>query len=99
MKGLVAVLALLVPSAKASGQHEVDHHPSREEEHHTHVMEGFYGPYDAGREGSGTSWLPASTPMESYHFQAGAWAFMQREPNREATSSDMAKHVRFISAP
>jgi hypothetical protein len=76
VKGPLVFLALFLASAKASGQHAGVDHPARTDEHHTHVMEGFYGPYDAGREGSGTSWLPASTPMESYHFQAGAWAFM-----------------------
>src|SRR5436305_13102316 len=31
------------------------------------------------REGSGTSWLPDSTPMYARHWQQGSWQFMAHE--------------------
>ena len=42
-----------------------------------HTMHGsFYGNFSMSRDGSGTSWLPDSSPMEAMHAQKGKWAFM-----------------------
>ena len=39
-------------------------------------MKGFLGPYPMEREGSGTSWLPDSTPHEGVHQSFGDWNTM-----------------------
>jgi hypothetical protein len=39
-------------------------------------MVGFLGPYGINREGSGTSWLPDTTPHEGIHGQYGDWMTM-----------------------
>lgn len=39
-------------------------------------MVGYLGPYSMSREGSGTSWLPDSTPMEGIHRTFGEWQTM-----------------------
>jgi hypothetical protein len=39
-------------------------------------MKGFLGPYPMNREGSGTSWLPDTTPLEGIHGQVGEWSTM-----------------------
>jgi hypothetical protein len=39
-------------------------------------MIGFLGPYSMNREGSGTSWLPDTTPHEGVHGQYGEWMIM-----------------------
>jgi hypothetical protein len=39
-------------------------------------MQGMLGPYNISREGSGTSWLPDSTPHEGIHAQVGEWTTM-----------------------
>jgi len=41
-----------------------------------HGMKGFLGPYGMNREGSGTSWLPDTTPHEGIHGQIGEWTTM-----------------------
>ena len=48
--------------------------------HRTHEgmeMKGFLGPYPMSREGSGTSWLPDSTPHEGVHQTYGDWMLME----------------------
>jgi len=40
-------------------------------------MTGFLGPYPMSREGSGTSWLPDSTPHEGVHQTYGDWMVME----------------------
>ena len=40
------------------------------------VMKGFLGPYAMNREGSGTSWVPDTTPHEGIHNQIGEWSTM-----------------------
>jgi hypothetical protein len=69
------VVSLSIAGGLRAGQHE-EGHSDEPAQHHAGTMQGFYGTYDAGREGSGTSWLPASTPMEGFHFAAGEWSFM-----------------------
>jgi hypothetical protein len=39
-------------------------------------MKGFLGPYSMSREGSGTSWVPDTTPHEGVHNQIGEWSTM-----------------------
>src|SRR4051794_37259895 len=41
-----------------------------------HAMKGFLGPYGMGREGSGTSWQPDTSPHEGIHNQYGDWMTM-----------------------
>jgi len=61
MRNLFVVLALSISAAPLrAGQHQ-DTHAAEPGQHHAGAMERFYGVYDAGREGSGTSWLPDST--------------------------------------
>jgi len=45
-------------------------------EHGGMEMKGFLGPYAMTREGSGTSWLPDSTPHEGVHAAIGDWMLM-----------------------
>src|SRR5439155_16187078 len=47
--------------------HPADHHPAE------HAMKGMLGRYDMSREGSGTSWLPDTTPHEGIHGRIGEW--------------------------
>jgi hypothetical protein len=44
--------------------------------HGGHEMNGFLGPYGMGREGSGTSWQPDTSPHEGIHAQYGDWMTM-----------------------
>jgi hypothetical protein len=39
-------------------------------------MQGLYGPYFMGREASGTSWQPQSTPMQGVHEMGTPWMTM-----------------------
>ena len=39
-------------------------------------MKAFLGPYPMTREGSGTSWLPDTTPHEGIHATYGDWSVM-----------------------
>ena len=41
-----------------------------------HAMRGFLGPYPIQREGSGTSWLPDTTPHFGVHATYGDWQTM-----------------------
>ena len=43
---------------------------------HDMQMKGFFGPYPMIREGSGTSWLPDSTPHDGVHVMAEDWMLM-----------------------
>jgi hypothetical protein len=45
-------------------------------EHGGMEMKGFLGPYPITREGSGTSWLPDSTPHEGVMAMYGDWMLM-----------------------
>jgi hypothetical protein len=40
------------------------------------AAQAWLGPYDMGREASGTSWQPDATGMEGQHFGFGAWRGM-----------------------
>jgi hypothetical protein len=39
-------------------------------------MKGFLGPYSMTREGSGTSWVPDTSPHEGIHGKVGDWSTM-----------------------
>lgn len=39
-------------------------------------MTGMYGPFAMSREGSGTSWVPESSPHEGLHLMLGDWMVM-----------------------
>jgi hypothetical protein len=39
-------------------------------------MKGFLGPYSMTREGSGTSWVPDTSPHEGIHGKVGEWSTM-----------------------
>jgi hypothetical protein len=41
-----------------------------------HAMRGFLGPYPMTREGSGTSWVPDTTPHAGVHKMYGEWQTM-----------------------
>jgi hypothetical protein len=45
-------------------------------QHGTSAMTGFLGPYTMTREGSGTSWVPDTTPHEGIHQQLADWSVM-----------------------
>jgi hypothetical protein len=76
--------------AKHSG-HPVSHgagQPASTAKHATHSehaggahdehggMRGFLGPYAMTREGSGTSWVPDTSPHEGIHGKVGDWSTM-----------------------
>jgi hypothetical protein len=44
--------------------------------HEAHGMRAFLGPYPMTREGSGTSWVPDTTPHEAVHTRFGEWSTM-----------------------
>ena len=39
-------------------------------------MKAFLGPYGSTRDGSGTSWVPDTTPHEVIHGRSGEWSTM-----------------------
>lgn len=39
-------------------------------------MHGALGAYGMNREGSGTAWIPETTPMEGWHWMEGEWSLM-----------------------
>lgn len=49
-------------------------HPGTHDD--AHAMRGFLGPYPVQREGSGTSWLPDTTPHFGVHATYGDWQTM-----------------------
>ena len=59
------------PSAHA--QHGAAQGPAA---HDAHGMNAFLGSYGMTREGSGTSWVPDTTPHEGIHGRFGAWSTM-----------------------
>jgi len=46
------------------------------QDHTTHEQSDDEQATEAPRRGSGTSWLPSSSPMEMFHFTGGDWNFM-----------------------
>src|SRR5258706_8397312 len=70
------VTACLCMMGAAFGQEM--HHHSMEPEHHSMAMHGLVLLTDSmTQEGSGTTWIPATTPMHAYHFMLGeSWQAM-----------------------
>jgi hypothetical protein len=62
-------------SQTAPGQHRAHGTPGSQQ-HSGHAMRGFLGPYPMQREGSGTSWLPDTTPHAGIHATYGEWQTM-----------------------
>ncbi len=101
MKQILFVIALFGCSfllAAISLAQEQAHHPQRAR-----------GAAEAPppRDGSGTSWLPASSPMEMIHFNSGEWAFMvhgfanfayQQESEPRGTSEFFSTNMAMFSA-
>jgi hypothetical protein len=55
----------------------VHQHGAHAEAAHEHGgMKGYLGPYPMNREGSGTSWLPDTTPHQGVHSTVGDWMVM-----------------------
>jgi len=89
---LVSMVLLALPSALVAQSHEHQHEPrqpddpehtEKEHDHAKHASAedamseasgGLVIPH--GREGSGTSWLPDSSPVLAHHFTAGDWMLM-----------------------
>src|SRR5439155_10726207 len=63
--------AQAAPQPLASEQHQHGA-AAPDREHEGHDMQ-------VAREGSGTSWLPDTTPMYAIHWQRGDWQFMAHE--------------------
>jgi len=61
-----------IPGMDHGSAHGMNHAGS----HGDHEMKGFLGPYGMGREGSGTSWQPDTSPHEGIHAQYGDWMTM-----------------------
>jgi hypothetical protein len=63
-----------MPSTHDEGTHAMGMHGH--EASHDMQLKGFLGPYPITREGSGTSWLPDSTPHEGVHVMVEDWMLM-----------------------
>lgn len=51
-------------------------HVAHGDTHAQHGMKAFLGPYPLNREGSGTGWVPDTTPHEGIHARFGEWSTM-----------------------
>lgn len=58
---------------QAPAQEHQHQTPAEQDEHAQHMQSGGVFP---AREGSGTAWLPETTPMYALHGQVGAWELM-----------------------
>src|SRR5947209_6403224 len=65
---------LRAPKPAAAHQHDAE--PGIAHEHGGMAMKALLGPYSMTREGSGTSWLPDTTPHEGIHGTIGDWMVM-----------------------
>src|SRR5688572_4015440 len=81
---LALFLALAVPAvAFAQQDHDDEPAPQQAPQHqhetpaaqHQHGQDGAASLF-SGQDGSGTSWLPAATPMYAWHGRAGQWELM-----------------------
>ena len=89
---VVAVGAAFSANAALAQEHQHEHHTHEQKEQELPPQEGpekmgtergmsaFPGPaelqFSHGREGSGTSWMPDSSPVYAHHFMAGDWMLM-----------------------
>jgi hypothetical protein len=85
--GFILVVGFIVSASPVLAQQDHDHpapapQPAGQHQHGAPADQVDHSPHqmDAGmfpaREGSGTSWLPAATPMYAVHGRAGAWELM-----------------------
>ena len=65
-----------IHAAPTSNMAATNHGKMPATHHGSHEMKGFLGPYGMGREGSGTSWQPDSSPHQGVHAQYGEWMTM-----------------------
>ena len=74
-----------MPDSTGHGDHSMHGDPGLHADHAGHAMADAMGPMPTSGlasdapmsvDGSGTSWLPAASPMEMAHTSAGAWRFM-----------------------
>jgi hypothetical protein len=67
----------VAPQSTQHGEHsQTTSHTGSGAHEHDHEMRGFLGPYPMQREGSGTSWLPDTTPHFGVHATYGEWQTM-----------------------
>ena len=92
---MMRVLGLLLLAGTLAAQDHAQHDQPGEEETPTPIR------------GSGTSWLPASSPMEMWHFSSGDWNFMlmgfanfayQDESEPRGTSEWFSTNMAMFSA-
>ena len=83
---VVGMSAFFAPNTAQAQEHE-HHHPTHEqnEEEHAHGQAKDQMPmqergpelqFSHAREGSGTSWMPDSSPVYAHHLMAGDWMLM-----------------------
>lgn len=72
----ILLLTLLFFTPIAQAQDESMQMDMSSPEHMHHMMKGFYGEYSMYREGSGTSWVPESSPMNFIHWMPNDWMIM-----------------------
>src|SRR6185503_1518570 len=74
MSRLVFVCVLLSawPAAAQEHQHPAPAPATQEHAHHVDTQESLF----STRDGSGTSWLPANSPMHAGHARAAGWELM-----------------------
>jgi hypothetical protein len=66
------VVFLLAARSVAAQEHQPPAPPAQEHQHRAAPGESLF----SARDGSGTSWLPANSPMHAGHARAGAWELM-----------------------
>jgi hypothetical protein len=97
MKIFVLILLLITTSSTTS----------EAQDHTGHTQSADEPEVPAPQPGSGTGWLPASSPMEMIHFNSGAWAFMvhgfanfayQEESEPRGTSEFFSTNMAMFSA-
>lgn len=68
----VVVLLCAWPAAAQEHQHPAAAPPGQEHQHAEHTQGSLF----STRDGSGTAWLPATSPMYAGHARAGGWELM-----------------------
>jgi hypothetical protein len=82
---LIGVVALAyavgIDAAPAWAQASAPLPASEQHQHDAGASDQERGEHDMqmARDGSGTSWLPDTTPMYAIHWQRGVWQFMAHE--------------------
>jgi hypothetical protein len=71
--GFILMLLAAWPAAAQEHQHPA---PPQATQEHAHYADQAQESLFSGRDGSGTSWLPASSPMYAGHGRAAGWELM-----------------------